>query len=235
MRKRQEVVFDELLEIRTFRQLLRSTRLLATESEKEIQRARRLWSERYPSIDFSTCLAENCNELVMAGELCKRHVSKSLPTWIWLRGTLYRFVRIRFAHRGKFSGQHYEPYAHYVAKKKFGSIPLGYDVHIVDANPFRLASENLVILSHAMKAAVTAGRICVVDAIEADSRIADLVNSRGGRPQSVSLIRYADIARETNLTESAVRASASRGRFDMDDPRSVLRFVTEKSEKNKGF
>jgi len=198
------------------------------------EEAQKLWNKRFPRLQWAACRVEGCNTLTVDNECCIRHVaiSKSMATWQLLRGELFRLLRFRHLEGGCESGQEYRSYLLHVCIREHGSLAVGYEPYRIDGNPFNLHPDNVVQLSRALIVAVDAGVVSVADALEADSRISDIVARFGRRPQSVALVGHRHVARATGLSRSGVRSAIGRGRLDMDNPLSVLQFVASKRYEN---
>jgi hypothetical protein len=191
-----------------------------------------IWWNRYPKIEWGFCSVEKCSALTVMGEMCAQHFPEyhqALPSWKWVRGDLYRLVRVTTQVSSTIKGissQEYQRNDRRAAAKLCGEIPYGYRVCFVDGNPFNHRRENLVVLSKYATAALKSGDLTVADAVEMDSLIEDFISRkcRRGMPQHKWLYGYAEVARYLGVDVKTVYKRTERRVLDMEDFSSVIDF-----------
>jgi len=225
--------FDELFEkSKAFRKLfIGEDQNFQTMDDFDREKAKALWEKRYPKVDWDFCQHDRCHKLVEHGAYCGRHCenNNSLPEWQWVGTELYRYMCLNYNAKAGYRKNkwEYRDYLKHQAKRRFGSIPDGYEVLQIDGNFFNFHRTNIVLLSKVSVAAVKAGVIDINSAFEMDEILVDFFAEkfRAGMKPFGAIFSYGDIATVTKMRESAIRQRVSRGDFDPRNLSQIVKFV----------
>jgi hypothetical protein len=235
--------FEELWgRSRAFRQLFIHNGIFEDANKVDVAKAEVMWWDRYPRLDWAFCGQDDCPRLVVKGERCEKHSeSGQRSRWKWSQGVLYRFMAVPYfkGDKGNDGGRIYEYVAYHLhqARKVFEEIPPGFNVHYADGNPFNLRTDNLILLSSVILAAVQAGVVSIGKALELDDVLMDeLLGSLGrGRRKAQWVYTIESIAKAAGVAQSTIRADVSpRGILDPNDLRSIASYIHQRMDKRGG-
>jgi len=229
--------FYELWKIQEFRQIFLDLRIFRSDKELDEEYAEELWSDRYPNIEWGTCAQRGCNVIVPEGERCGQHSIHSHPSWVYIDGNLFHYMRIRHGHAGEMSATEYKMYPHYVLEQKYGyQINAAYLPFYADLNPLNNRKENLFLFSKYAACLLENELVDEDDAVYIDQLIADFVAEkfhRKGRPPFCGRYAFSDIARAAKVEVPTVRSAVSRDVFDPHNLSEVADYILRRRPKEQ--
>ena len=225
-------LFRRLMELDRFRRFIVNNLTEAEGDMVDWDEAEKLWSHRYPQIQWELCLAPECERLVpVEDRFCPQH--GAFPRWALSDTVLFKRLKLN---RGSETSPDYKPYFLHLAESIIGgTVPKNYHVICRDGNPFNLRKENLMIVAEMAVALAKKGLITLAECEEVSELLGGFIEERrsDGRPVFSVRFNYSDIARAAGISVGSVRVAASRKKLDPCSLSDIVRFcISHKSRRN---